>query len=254
MSHAAADSGPARHAQLPRQPLRRFSAVDALVQLLRNGILDGALAPGVTITELEIVETYGVSRPTAKAALRALTAERILRQDPNRSAVVAAPSADDVRDLFRLRIPIELEIVREIVTSQAVEHPGFQVSSEAYEAVEDMWRLVERDVQPHEFVAADLRFHKALAQSAGSERLLRCFAELEGELHLSMLQSYTYLDRSAIATQHGDILARIETAIADGQGDWRPAKRAMKDHLRSACRLIGEGIAARDVTLRAAGS
>lgn len=227
---------------LHRKSLRLVSAVDALVETLRNAVLDGELEPGQVITEGEIVEAYDVSRPTVKAAIRELVAERVLRQEPNRSAAVAKPSANDVIDLFRLRVPLELEIVREIIKSRATKDPAFQISKDAHSAVADMLQIGDFDAKPHEFVAADLKFHKALAESAGSDRLLHVFEELEGEIHLSMLQSFNFLDHDRIGQEHKEILDLIEAAVASEDKDWKPAKRAMKAHLRSACELIADGL------------
>lgn len=244
---ASTSTGGAANAfAFPRRRLDRFSTVDALVGLLRDAILDGLLDPGQPLTEGRIADNYGVSRPTAKAAIRELVRERVLRQQPNKPAVVAEPDADDVIDLFRLRIPLELEILREIVTARAVVEPDFQLPNEAHAAVEDMLGMVDREVKPHEFVSADLRFHKALARAAGSDRLLHVFEELEGEMHLSMLQSYRFLDRSAIGQQHREILDSLEFAVASPTDDWRPAKKLMKEHLRTACRLIATGLRSRE--------
>ncbi|MFA9270532.1 MAG: GntR family transcriptional regulator, partial [Baekduiaceae bacterium] len=90
-------------------PLPRVSAVDALVTVLRDRILEGELPAGERLVERELTERYDVARHTLRAALRALEAEGLVRIEPNRGARVAQLDADELRDLFALRLALERE-------------------------------------------------------------------------------------------------------------------------------------------------
>ena len=80
-------AGPAPHDRTAA--LARVSTVDALAAALRTRILDGELAPGERLRELELAEAYGVARHSLRAALRALAAEGLVTIEPNRGARVA---------------------------------------------------------------------------------------------------------------------------------------------------------------------
>jgi DNA-binding GntR family transcriptional regulator len=86
--------------------------VDALTSSLRAKVLDGQIDPGVGLGETDVATEYEVSRPTAKAAIAALVAEGLLRREAHRSAQVPTLSRADVEDLFLVRVPLELEVVR----------------------------------------------------------------------------------------------------------------------------------------------
>jgi DNA-binding GntR family transcriptional regulator len=83
--------------------------VDALAATLRRAILDGALPGGTRLREHALCAQHGVARHTARAALRALAAEGLVRVEPHRGARVAALGPDDVRSLYELRAALELE-------------------------------------------------------------------------------------------------------------------------------------------------
>jgi DNA-binding GntR family transcriptional regulator len=70
-------------------------------------IVDQRLAPGTKLNELALVETFGVGRRAVSAALQRLAWERLVVVFANRGAFVAAPEADEVREIFAARMAIE---------------------------------------------------------------------------------------------------------------------------------------------------
>jgi DNA-binding GntR family transcriptional regulator len=196
------------------------SVVDALAEELRERVLDGVLPAGGAVAETDVATEFGVSRPTAKSALTALVGAGLLRRDANRPAYVPRLTAEDARDLFRVRVPLELEVVRTLVE-------GRDVPPAAEAAVEEMRRLSD-DVPTSAFVATDLRFHHALVDRVASPRLSRLYGTIAGELHLTMIQTRKALGRMRIVTEHAEVLARLRA------GDGLGAERAMREHLHGA--------------------
>ena len=193
------------------------SVVDALAEELRERVLDGILPAGGSVAETDVATEFGVSRPTAKSAITALVGAGLLRRDANRPAYVPRLTAEDARDLFRVRIPLELEVVRTLVEER-------DVPPAAEAAVEEMRRLSD-DVPTSDFVTTDLRFHHALVDRVASPRLSRLYGTIAGELHLTMIQTRQALGRMRIVTEHAEVLARLRAG--DGPG----AERAMREHL-----------------------
>ena len=100
--------------------LKTVSVVEALAMTLRARVLDGQIDAGVGITEADVAAEYDVSRPTAKTAISLLLHEGLLRREAHKSAYVPELSRKDVEDLFLVRIPLELEVVRLVGGQQAV--------------------------------------------------------------------------------------------------------------------------------------
>ncbi|MDQ0390422.1 GntR family transcriptional regulator [Labrys monachus] len=70
-------------------------------------IVDQRLLPGTKLTEMALVEAFGVGRRAVAIALQRLTWEKLVVFFPKRGAFVAAPDADEAREVFAARTTIE---------------------------------------------------------------------------------------------------------------------------------------------------
>ncbi len=71
-----------------------------LVELLRDLIISGELAPGAKIQETVLCERFGVSRTPLREALKVLASEEVVVLTPHHGAAVATHSIDQLRDAF----------------------------------------------------------------------------------------------------------------------------------------------------------
>ena len=210
--------------------LKTVSVVDALTTSLRARVLDGEIDAGVGLTETDVATEYEVSRPTAKTAISQLVQEGLLRREAHRSAHVPSLSREDVEDLFLVRMPLELEVVRLVV--------GQPIPAAAAEAVDDL-AAITPEAGHSKFVEADLRFHRVLVQAVRSPRLSRLYEALSGEIHLSMVQSRYALGRDRIVAEHGGVLSALR------QGDATLAEKLMREHLDGAREALASQFPAR---------
>jgi DNA-binding GntR family transcriptional regulator len=201
------------------QPLHAVSAQEALVDSLRDRILSGEFIPGAPLSDVELASAYGVARPTLRAAVQELVHEGLMRREPRRRACVPRLTAEDIRDLFYVRVPLELRAV-EAITGRV------SVLGAAIQAVEHFERLGPesswRDV-----VDADMRFHTALIAATGSARLHRAYASLQAEIRLARAQ-LRIETVTMLAEEHRRLLTRI------AEGPRRAALQAMREHLQRA--------------------
>ena len=204
--------------------LKTVSVVDALTSSLRSRVLDGEIDPGVGLTENDVATEYDVSRPTAKTAINQLIQEGLLRREAHKSARVPTLSREDVEDLFLVRMPLELEVVRLIV--------GHEIPAAAADAVADLAAVAE-GAGHSAFVEADLGFHRALVRAVDSPRLTRLYRALSGEIHLSMVQSRYALGRDRIVAEHAEVLEALK------KGDAAQAESLMRAHLEGARDALG---------------
>ncbi len=75
-------------------------------------ILSGVLGPGARLRQEELAEVFGTSRIPVREALRALEYEGLVSSEPHRGFTVTALDADDVEEVYALRILLESEAVR----------------------------------------------------------------------------------------------------------------------------------------------
>jgi DNA-binding GntR family transcriptional regulator len=198
--------------------LERVSTVEALVSSLRSRVLAGHLAPGTQLREVELAEAYGVGRHSLRAALQVLVLEGLLRHEANRGVFVPQLSHEDVRDLFLLRTPLEVEAVR-VIVRQGIPIPRAVEVVEALEALrgDEPW---------DEVIELDLSFHRALIQGLGSPRFTRTFGALLSELRLLLAQLKPHYERvDQIGAEHREVLE----AILGGRV--QRAERAVRQHM-----------------------
>ncbi|MDN5854565.1 MAG: GntR family transcriptional regulator [Actinomycetia bacterium] len=200
-----------------------ISATEAIAASLRERIFDGRIVPGERLPELELATSFGVARPTVRAAIQALCHEGLLQRGRNRSAVVPALTREDVLDLFSVRIPLECLIVRKVL-ERNVSLDGVREAIEPLAAltVSSPWSSV---------VEADLNFHRALARATGSPRLEKVYMSLGGEIRLCIAQLRpAWPSAAALADEHRAVLDVIEA------GDVEASVRRMTEHLDRAVR------------------
>jgi len=200
-----------------------ISTAEAVVASLRARILDGAITPGVRLTEAELATDFGVARPTVREAIQALCHEGLLVRERNRSAHIPVLTRDEILDLFSVRIPLECLVVRAVLDRAAPLAPAREATA-VMEALPD-------DAGWSEVVAADGAFHHALVSAVGSPRLERLYGALSGEIRLCVAQLRpSWASPSEIGHEHHEVLDVIES------GDVAAAEARMTAHLERAVR------------------
>jgi DNA-binding GntR family transcriptional regulator len=211
-------------------PLQTLSVVDAVAADLRANLFTGEFRVNRQLTEAEVASTYGVARPTAKAAIEKLVSEGLLQRRTHKTARVPEMSADDVRDLYLARSCIELEVVRRLALSGASVADAVAANAKVLAADEEAGG-------GSDIIEPTTGFHLALVDALQSPRLNRMYRNLMGEMRLCMAQmrSRKLLRRDLIVDEHWTILEHI------GKGDAEGAVAAMRVHLTNAQnRLVPE--------------
>lgn len=203
--------------------------VEATSRMLREQVLDGSLASDTPVTEAWVAETFGIARPSAKAAIEQLVAAGLLVRLAHRSARVAAIDEGMVRDIYRTRARLEAAALRELADSRVV--PAEAISANA--EIAGMPPLPDPAT-----VDPDLRFHTALIDAIASERTSRMYRTLIDEVRLCMaqVQGRRLLDARTIATQHDAILDAVRN------GDAELAVRLLDEHVDSAAQRLAEAL------------
>jgi DNA-binding GntR family transcriptional regulator len=198
--------------------LQTRSTRDALVEEVRRQILSGTLKPGESLTENGLASMFGVARPTVRSALQELVARHLVQRSNGRSLVVPAFSEEDVRDLFFVRTPLEVEALRRIVKEKR--------SLAAAEARLAVMEALPPTASWGDRVDAHTAFHVALIGCAGSARLDRIYPAMQEEMQLCLAQLRdSYPGPGDLAAEH----RRLLDAVASGDVD--RAVKAMIEHL-----------------------
>jgi DNA-binding GntR family transcriptional regulator len=88
------------------------SSTTLIVQALTKAIVEHRLLPGSKLAEQKLADHFGVSRTLVRQALLQLSQHQLVTLEPARGAFVAAPSADEARQVFAVRRMLECEMAR----------------------------------------------------------------------------------------------------------------------------------------------
>jgi len=204
------------------EPLRGQTLGMQAADAIRGLIATGQLAGGDHLIESRIAEQLGISRGSVRDALWLLRGEGLVRDEPRRGTFVAQLTANDVRDIYDLRIAVEIAAVRLIK-----QRPEMESFRQLQQAIDDM-RAGEGDAA--RAAEADLGFHSAVCAASGNSRLHEVFMRQATEL-LTLLR----LDEEKLGHQP-DSIAGEHRHLFDALrwGDLGTAEAAFREHLEDA--------------------
>lgn len=180
------------------KPTRRRSTAEHIAEELRSAILSGGLEPGTQLGEVDLAETFEVSRGPVREALQRLVSEGLAEALINRGVFVIELSVDDIIDVYQTRGVIELGAIDLIVANNLREA--------AYKALEpslERMREAARTGNAAEVSNADQQFHEDLVACAGSPRLTRAMRTLLAETRVALGElEETYTDVTTQVSEH----------------------------------------------------
>ncbi|MFB7893597.1 GntR family transcriptional regulator [Microbacterium sp. NPDC056044] len=208
-----------------------MTVADAATNRLRDSLFAGEFVAGEEIKDTQIATAYGIARPTARVAVQQLINEGMLVRPPGFSARVRTFDPAQVRDIYRVRRLIELDAVREIVSTK----PPLAGVADALEGFahlqggEDDWSRI---------AAADVAFHTAVVDAAGSPRLQQFFGGITSEIRLLIaLLKNQYSGGDALYHEHEALYRLLQggTPVAEVEASWivhlDSAERFLAQHL-----------------------
>lgn len=144
---------------------------------LRKDILSCKLAPGASVTEAELMHTYGLGKSTCRIALTRLGHEGLLASRPRKGYRIAPITLKDVEEVFTLRVPLEALAARLATGRVDIEH---------LRKLEAACRIRQPHLSINDqidaFMAANNAFHLAIAAASGNERLYQTLSGLMDEM------------------------------------------------------------------------
>jgi DNA-binding GntR family transcriptional regulator len=205
------------------------SSVELVYQRTRRAILTGDYPPGSHLRLQELAATNGVSMIPVREALRLLEAEGFVDTIPNRGARVAPLSVDDLRDVYRTRIVLEVEALRQALPRITRAHLAKARRLNA--------RLVNQFAR-HGYATYDdhRAFHFLLYEPSGSRWLLRLIGIVWDHTERYRRQGAPFVAGELAGEEHERIIAAVEAGDCDG------ACHALYAHLEDSADLIAQAL------------
>lgn len=198
-----------------------------IASVLRARIAAGQLTPGSKLSEQSLSASLGVSRNTLRQAFTTLAGESIVTRIPNRGVYVAAPGAEEVREIYRVRRTIEPAAVLWSVPSS--------------EVLDEMETIVQRALTARDagsipdMADANQAFHRAVVGLTGSETLRELMDRVLAEMRLVF---HAMASAPDFHTHYVDRNAKLVKRLRAGENEKAAAE--LRDYLNSSeAELLG---------------
>ncbi len=207
------------------------SLVDQAYLRLRQEILTCILSPGQVVSERELAQRYAMSKTPIREALTRVCHDGLVQRLSGRGYLIAPITIQYIRDLFDLRLVLELA---------AVERAARQASPSRIAALRKMSEISYSldDPQSHiAFLQANRAFHLALAEAAENRRLVEVLEGLLIEMERLFHLGLRLRDSSQeMRREHQELVAALE------KGDVATVREAMASQINASRDRILEAI------------
>ncbi len=208
-------------------PIFHRTVKNALVAEIRDEILRGTYQPGQRLRLNELAERFEVSNMPVREAFRHLETEGIVINIPHKGAVVARLSADEMEDIYDIRIALETLATR------------LAVPLMTDETIDELTRWVQAMDEQMDTVATFIKlnhtFHETLYAASGRKLLCEMIENLRYRMHHYMHAFKLELgDMARIQEEHRQIVAACAARDAD------LAAALINDHVAAVGRAIVE--------------
>lgn len=198
----------------------------AVFRRLKHAILEGALTPGMLLSENKLAADFAVSRTPVREALRVLEREGLVTVLPGRKVVVSVPSRQDIEEIYDIRLMVEAEAIRRI-------RPGDRQLFEKLDKClgDSALALQKKDLQQLERI--NTAFHTTLVSALSNQRLRHFIDSLHDTA--ARLRGYS-LTKKGWARKSVEEHKRLVSLLKKGQNE--AAIRLLRRHLETGAKIV----------------
>jgi DNA-binding GntR family transcriptional regulator len=190
-------------------------------QKIRQTIISGELKPGDIINIDELCQRFETSKTPTREALVVLTHEQFLESLPRIGYMVTKPSIRDVKEMFHVRIILEVDAIG-LAVDYIIDEDIECLERNNLEEKQISASQVSRIIRPKAFLL-NQEFHMTIARASGNSILSSLIQQ-----QLEMVERALSLDPYVIdSSQHENILSSLK------KREKAACQEAMKTHLQT---------------------
>lgn len=211
------------------------SQTEKAVLGLRGLIVHGDLKPGERVLEQTLVDSFGVSRTPARAAIQRICEEGFITFVPKRGYIVSRFTEEDVFDAISIRGTLEGMAAR-LAAEKGPSPSMLAAMHDCLQKIDAALSIPDITTRQNEYAALNDQLHDLIRDAAQSSMVARALQRL-AVIPFSQNNSFTDVPPSAeqaVATilrdanaQHRCIIEAIE------RGEGTRAEALTKEHSRS---------------------
>ena len=193
-------------------------------RIIKQRIIEGALAPGLPINEVDLATDLNVSKTPVREVLHQLEREGFVATTPGRGSTVSPITFQDIREIYEMR---------EIIECCAAKRGALRCDkNEVLESKRQLEKMLGQDPDPESFPwGKEENIHQLIIRSVGNEKLFETYMGLIDHIkriRIQFLNRFTRQRHDQLIQEHIQIL----DAFIDGEGE--KAELAVQTHLRNA--------------------
>ena len=158
---------------IAQRKITERTLVDKVYNLLLEDILFGRIAMGTVLNESELCDIYGASRSVIREVIVRLSTARILEKKPHQPAKVRVFTEKDIRDLFNVRLYLELSAIEAIDV----------FPEDRYIYLRDL--IENPDFDRNKYIFTDRTFHEEIVKLANNEILLNLYLQIRDQVQIA---------------------------------------------------------------------
>lgn len=190
-----------------------LSVPEQIADRICAAILAGNYQPGERIPEIQLAQSFGVSRGPVREALRLLESEGLITVSPRRGARVTALSLEEVEQLFDIRA-----VLSALAARRAAENILPAEIAPLQGLAAEIRRTVERNDGVHAYLALSSQAGHAIARAARNPRLFSMMLSLSRQTlryaQLGLSSEERRLESSKCWSDIVDAIARGDAEVA----------------------------------------
>jgi DNA-binding GntR family transcriptional regulator len=174
---------------------------------VRRLVMSGEVPTGQRLAEETIAELLKVSRTPVREAFVRLHADRLLNRYADGGYFVAEIDLLDLRDLYELRLALELQGVLRALD------PEVRHDKAMLEALRDRWRAINGAPPEADgsFIELDESFHVGLCRASGNRALVDMLESVN--VRIRPVRTYDFFEPDRIVSSIAEHLEIVETLL-----------------------------------------
>lgn len=198
---------------------------------LRRLVMVGEIPTGQRLVEEQIAERLQVSRTPVREAFVRLHSDRLLKRFSDGGYYVAEIDLFDLRDLYELRLTLELRGITR-AAEEGVEH-----DREALVELREEWLAIAADPPEPDgsFIELDESFHLALLRSSGNLALAEMLETVN--IRIRPVRTFDFLTEDRIGTSIGEHVGILDALLGR---DLLLAADLLRDHIGASLDIVEE--------------
>ena len=184
--------------------ITRVTLHDAVLNQLRDMIIEGTLAPGTRINEGQVGAALGVSRTPLREAIKTLASEGLVEILPAKGAIVRRFSESDIRDILEVLKSLEQTAARLLCQR------GSDADITGIRSLHDQMMALYKARNRLSYFKLNQAIHSAIVRASGNGMLAQTHEQLQARIKRIRFIGNETPDRWAAAVaEHEEMIVAL---------------------------------------------